>query len=140
MDLHSALAWAGTRTAGTLITLRADGRAQSSDISYAYADGCFRISVTADRAKTKNLLRDPRALLHVSDRAHWAYASFDGIAELSSPSASQGDDVGRELLDVYNAIATAPHGDPDEYFQAMVRDRRLVVRFRPTRATGQVPG
>jgi PPOX class probable F420-dependent enzyme len=140
MDLQTALAWAGSRSAGALITLRADGRAQSSDISYAYADGTFRISVTADRAKTKNLLRDPRAVLHVSDRATWSYTSFDGVADLTEPSATPGDAVGMELLEVYNAIAPTPHDNPNEYLAAMVRDQRLVIRLHPTTASGQVHG
>jgi len=138
MELQTALDWAAGRHDGVLITLRADGRPQSSDISYAYADGEFRISVTADRAKTRNLVRDPRAVLHVTDRAQWAYVSIDGIAELTPVTAAAGDEVGRELLAVYNAIRPTPHPDPDEYFAAMVEDRRLVVRFRPTSAAGLV--
>lgn len=138
MDLQTALEWAGGRHDGVLITLRADGRPQSSDISYAYADGVFRISVTADRAKTRNLGRDPRAVLHVTDRSQWAYVSLDGSAELTAVTTAAGDEVGQELLAVYNAVSPTPHPDPDEYFAAMVKDRRLVVRFQPTAAAGMV--
>lgn len=138
MDLETALDWAGARHDGVLITLRADGRPQSSDISYAYADGVFRISVTADRAKTRNLARDPRCVLHVTDRSQWAYVSFDGTAELTAVTTEPGDEVGRELLAVYDAISPTPHPDPDEYFAAMVADRRLVVRLRPASAAGIV--
>ena len=59
MDLAIALAWAATRTEGVLITLRSDGRAQSSDISYVTDGSSMLISLTRDRAKTKNMQRDP---------------------------------------------------------------------------------
>jgi PPOX class probable F420-dependent enzyme len=58
---------------GVLATIKADGRPQLSNIGYAYdrAAGVVRISVTADRAKTRNLLRDPRASLHVTSSDFW---------------------------------------------------------------------
>ncbi len=45
-----------------LVTRRADGRLQTSPIVCGlHEDGRVAISVTEDRAKTKNLRRDPRA-------------------------------------------------------------------------------
>jgi PPOX class probable F420-dependent enzyme len=48
---------------GILITLKQDGRPQSSVVGHAFdpATRTLRISVTDDRAKTRNLRRDPRA-------------------------------------------------------------------------------
>ena len=60
MELDEALAWVAEKTHGILITIRRDGRAQSSDISFTLKDGKFCISATASRAKTRNLLRDDR--------------------------------------------------------------------------------
>ena len=58
-----------------LTTLRRDGRPQLSNIVYAVGgDDVIRVSVTADRAKTKNLARDPRASLYVLGDDFWAYA------------------------------------------------------------------
>ena len=71
MELSDAIDWAAEHRLGVLITIRADGRPQSSDIVYYVDGGTFSISVTADRAKTANLRRDPRAVLHVSEKA-WA--------------------------------------------------------------------
>ena len=53
MDLQKAITWASNSHHGVLITLRKDGRPQSSDIAYAVIDGKFCISATATRAKTK---------------------------------------------------------------------------------------
>ena len=44
MDLTEALGWAGTRKNAVLVTLRKDGRAQSSDVAYALDDGTFLTS------------------------------------------------------------------------------------------------
>ena len=67
MELSDAIDWAAERRLRVLITIRADGKPQSSDIVYYVDSGTFSISITADRAKTANLRRDPRAVLHVSD-------------------------------------------------------------------------
>ena len=51
---------------GVLATIKRDGRPQLSNVGYAWDDGLVRVSVTADRAKTRNLQRDPRVTLHVA--------------------------------------------------------------------------
>ena len=66
MDLTEALTFVQARSQGVLVTLRANGRPQLSNIYYVPGDGgMLRISITDDRAKTKNLRRDPRASLYV---------------------------------------------------------------------------
>ena len=51
MELSDAVSWAAERRLGVLITIRADGRPQSSDIVYYVDDGTFSISATADRPR-----------------------------------------------------------------------------------------
>jgi PPOX class probable F420-dependent enzyme len=139
MDDADARQFLADHHQGVLITLRSDGSPQSSNIAYHLGDdGVARISVTADRAKTKNLARDPRAVLHVVGESFYQYVSASGTAELAPVSTELGDATGRELLELHDAVAPAPHPDPDEFFQAMVDDRRLVVRFTPDRFTGMV--
>jgi len=139
MDLNAAMDWATGRHSGVLITIRGDGRPQSSDISYAVADGVVLISVTADRAKTRNLERDQRAVLHVTAPDEWAYVSFDGMVDLSPVAASPGDAACQELGQLVVAVQGKEHPNWDEFNQAMVDDRRLVIRFTPGSATGRVP-
>jgi PPOX class probable F420-dependent enzyme len=119
-----------------LITLRKDGTPQSSNVMYALLDGAAKISVTADRAKTRNLQRDPRCVLHVLGSTFWEYAAIEAAASLSEVTVTPGDDAGRELLAVYEAVSGKAHPDPDEFFAAMVADKRLVVRLALGRATG----
>lgn len=66
MRTEEALALVAGQRLGVLVTLRRDGRPQTSNVVYAVADRQVRVSVTQDRAKTRNLRRDPRVTLHVS--------------------------------------------------------------------------
>lgn len=135
MELSEAIDWASLRRLGVLITIRADGRPQSSDIVYYVDDGVFCISVTDDRAKTANLRRDPRAVLHVSDEQAWSYVSLDGTVELS-PVTTSADDATSDALVTYFERVAGAHSDWDEYRRAMIGERRLIARFTPTQATG----
>jgi PPOX class probable F420-dependent enzyme len=137
MDLDRAVRWAGHRSDGVLITLRLDGRAQSSDISYWLHDGQFWISVTTDRAKTANMRRDPRVVLHVTDRSTWSYVSFDSTAEVGPVAVAPDDAAADDLVAYYRAVA-GEHDDWNDYRVAMVRDGRLIVRITPHSAVGQV--
>lgn len=123
---------------GVLVTLKRDGRPQLSNVNYAYdsARRLIRVSVTADRAKTRNLLRDPRASFHVRSDDGWAWTVAEGDAELTPVAADPRDETVEELIDVFRAIQ-GEHSDWDEYRAAMVADRRLVVRLRVEHAYGQ---
>lgn len=138
MDINTALAWAQGRRNAVLITLRKDGRAQSSDIVYAIEDGTFLISVTNDRAKTVNMRRDPRVVLHITDPASWSYAAFDGVVELSPPTTAVDDETSDALVEYFEAVSGEAHPDWAEYRQAMVDEGRLVATLHPKSVVGQV--
>ncbi|MFF1407873.1 PPOX class F420-dependent oxidoreductase [Streptomyces sp. NPDC058294] len=122
---------------GVLVTLRRDGRPQLSNVSHAYDpdERVIRISVTDDRAKTRNLRRDPRASYHVTSADRWAYTVAEGTAELTSVAADTHDATVEELVRLYRDVI-GEHPDWDDFRAAMVRDRRLVVRLRVERAYG----
>lgn len=142
MDLHAAIRFAEIRRQGVLATIRSDGRPQLSNVLYVTgSDGggtTIRISVTDSRAKTRNLRRDARASLYVVGETFWSYVVLDAVAELSPVAVAPDDAVVEELVLMYR-IAAGEHPDWDEYRQAMVTDRRLVVRLRPRRAYGILP-
>ena len=138
MELDEALAWVAEKTHGILITIRRDGRAQSSDISFTLKGGKFCISATASRAKTRNLLRDDRAVLHVTSPKTWSYISFDGAVEVTSPAQTKNDEVNQELAEIYQRILGEEHPNWEEFQQAMINDGRLVLRFVPQSAVGMV--
>ena len=138
MDLSHALQHASTQKLGALVTLKQDGRPQLSNVMYSFDTGLLRISVTADRAKTANLRRDPRASLYVSRPDGWAYIVLEGDAELSAVAASIDDAVVGELVEMYRTLQ-GEHPDWEEFRRAMVDEHRLVVRLRPNRAYGVWP-
>jgi PPOX class probable F420-dependent enzyme len=139
MDLARALDFARQHPHGVLVTQKRDGRPQLSNVIYAVSDdGVVRVSITADRAKAKNLARDPRASLHVTQDDFYAYAVLEGDAELSPVAAAPDDATVDELVDLYHAML-GEHPDWDDYRRAMVRDHRLVARLRPTHAYGMLP-
>ncbi len=129
----------GKRRQGVLVTQRANGWPQLSNVTYAWDEKnqVIRISVTDDRAKTRNLRRDPRATFHVTSDDFWSYVVVDGHAELSAVAADPHDAAVEELIEVYRA-AVGEHPDWDDYRAAMVRDKRLVVRIPAERAYGLV--
>jgi PPOX class probable F420-dependent enzyme len=109
-----------------LITRRAGGeRLQTSPIVCALdADGKVAISVTQDRAKTKNVRRDPRVTLTVlSDGFFGEWHQVDGTAEVVDlPEAMDG------LVELYRTIS-GEHDDWDDYRAAMERDQRCLIRI-----------
>ncbi len=135
MELDAALAFAAPHRNGVLSTAKRDGRPQLSNINFGLRDGAFLISITADRAKYKNLRRNPAASLHVTQGDFWAYAVFEGDAELSPVAADPGDATAEALIDLYRLVA-GEHPDWDDYRRAMVADRRCIVTLRPTHAYG----
>jgi PPOX class probable F420-dependent enzyme len=134
-------AFVGSQHAGVLATLKHDGRPQLSNLFYAWDDEqqLARISVTADRAKTRNLQADPRATLHVTSPDFWTWVAVEGTAELTPVAADPHDATVEELVAYYRALS-GEHEDWDAYRTAMVADRRLVVRLRAEHTYGQVPG
>ncbi|MGW7298074.1 PPOX class F420-dependent oxidoreductase [Streptomyces sp. NPDC054829] len=122
---------------GVLVTLKRDGRPQLSNVTHAYypAERIIRVSLTDDRAKTRNLRRDPRASYHVTTADRWAYTVAEGTAELTPVAEDPHDDTVEELIRLYRDVQ-GEHPDWDDYRAAMVRDRRLVLRLKVDRAYG----
>jgi PPOX class probable F420-dependent enzyme len=127
---EDARAFIADRHSGVLVTLKSsDGRPQLSNVAYAVIDGEVRVSVTEDRAKTANLRRDPRVSLYVTSDDFWTYVVAEGTATLSPVAQTPGDKTCGRLLEYYEAAAGKAHPDPEEFFRAMVDDRRLEVSF-----------
>ncbi|MEV7321290.1 PPOX class F420-dependent oxidoreductase [Streptomyces sp. NPDC093970] len=122
---------------GVLVTLKSDGRPQLSNVNHAYYpdERTVRVSLTDDRAKTRNLRRDPRASYHVTSADRRAYTVAEGTAELSPVARDPYDETVEELVRLYRDVR-GEHPDWDDYRAAMVRDRRLVMRLRVERAYG----
>lgn len=125
---------------GVLATLKRDGRAQMSMVGYTFDPDrdLIRVSITADRAKTKNMRRDPRVTVLVTGGNRWSYAVAEGEAELGATAQDPHDDSVNELVDIYRSISGGEHPDWDEYRAAMVTDRRVPLSIHVGRVYGMV--
>ncbi|GHG86110.1 PPOX class F420-dependent oxidoreductase [Streptomyces lanatus] len=134
---NALLALLSEARGGVLVTLKRDGRPQLSNVGHAYYpdERIIRVSVTDDRAKTRNLRRDPRASYHVTSRDRWAYTVAEGTAELTPVAQDPYDATVEELVRLYRDVV-GEHPDWDDFRAAMVRDGRLVLRLRVERAYG----
>jgi PPOX class probable F420-dependent enzyme len=130
MDTDDALAFLRDHHHAVLATLRPDGLPQLSPVTVAVDDeGYVAISSRETAFKVRNLRRDPRASVCVLDNGffgRWIYV--EGMATIMSlPDAME------PLVAYYRAVS-GEHPDWDDYRQAMVRDRRVVVRIAIDRA------
>ncbi len=127
---------------GVLATIKRDGRPQLSNVSYHFDAQAVAIlvSITEPRAKTRNLRRDPRASIHVSSDDGWSYAVAEGDAVLTPPAATPDDDTVEGLIALYRNISGREHPDWDDYRQAMVADRRVLMTMPISHLYGMPPG
>jgi PPOX class probable F420-dependent enzyme len=118
-----------------LMTRRASGGLQTSPVLVG-VDGEGRLVISTREAayKTRNLRRDPAAVLCVfSDDFFGRWLQVEGTAQVVSlPEAMEG------LVDYYRRIS-GEHPDWDEYRLAMRQQRRVLLRVSidrvgPTRA------
>jgi len=138
MDLISARSFVRDHRNGILITLKGNGRPQSSNIVYAVgSDGGIRISMTDGRAKARNARRDPRVSLHVNREDFWAYVVVEGTAEFTPVTTDPHDATADALVDLHRSLA-GEHDDWDDYRAAMVKDGRLVMTIRVDNAYGML--
>jgi PPOX class probable F420-dependent enzyme len=129
-----------TRHHAVVITTRKDGGPQASPVTCGVDDqGRIVIATYPERAKTRNARRAPGrvSVLFLSDDFGGPWVQVDGTAEvLDIPEAVDA------LVDYYRSIS-GEHPDWAEYREAMVAQRKSLLRVTPTRwgpvATGGFP-
>jgi PPOX class probable F420-dependent enzyme len=130
-----ARAFLASNHRAVLITRRSGGGLQTSPVLVGVdGDGKAVISTREGAYKTRNLRRDPAAVLCVfSDDFFGRWLQVEGRAQVVSlPEAMAG------LMDYYRGIG-GEHPDWDEYRRAMRQQRRVLLRVSidtvgPTRA------
>jgi PPOX class probable F420-dependent enzyme len=137
MDISDAAPFLTDHQRAVIITMSEGEMPHASNVIYSYDGVTFRVSVTDGRIKTANLRRRPLAVVHVSSDDFWRWVAAECEVEMSPTSTEPGDETGQELLALYEQ-ASDPHPHPEEFLQAMVDDRRLVLRLTPTRVYGQL--
>lgn len=113
------------RHQGVLLTRRKDGSPQASLVTMGLdTDGRIVVSTYPERAKVRNLRRDPAASIVVlSDDFGGEWVQVDGRAEvLDLPGALE------PLVEYFRVIA-GEHDDWDEYRDAMQRQGKCLIRL-----------
>jgi PPOX class probable F420-dependent enzyme len=137
VDLETAVALARSTRESVLVTVRANGRPQLSNVWHHVGDdGRVRVSITADRAKYANLRRDPWAALHVTRSDFNAYVVVECDVALSPIAAAPDDGTVDDLVTHYRTIV-GEHDDWDAFRRAQVDQRRVLVALTPQRAYGR---
>ena len=107
-----------------LITRRASGRLQTSPVLVGVdSEGKLVISTREAAYKTRNLRRDPTAVLCVfADGFFGSWMQIEGTAQVVPlPKAMDG------LIDYYRRIS-GEHPDWDDYRRAMRQQQRVLLR------------
>jgi len=129
VDLERARQFLSVHHSAVLVSLRRDGRPQTSVVVCGVDEAGRAVVSTRESAiKTRNLRRDPRVSLCAvrTDLREWI--QVDGRAEIVSlTEAMEG------LVDYYHRVA-GEHPDWDDYRAAMERDRRVLLRIEIERA------
>src|SRR5436190_21134367 len=121
------LAFVRPRHHMVLVTRRSSGGVQMSPVTGGVdADGRLVVSSYPERAKVANARRSPSvSVLVLSDDFGGAWVQVDGTCEvLDLPDALE------PLVEYYRSIS-GEHPDWDEYRQAMVAQRKCLLRVTP---------
>ncbi|GAA2361672.1 TIGR03618 family F420-dependent PPOX class oxidoreductase [Saccharopolyspora halophila] len=125
VDREALLEFLRPRHKGVLVTTRSNGQPQMSPLTCGIdPEGRIVISTYPERAKTRNLRRNPQSsICVVSDEWNGPWVQVDGTATvLDMPDALDG------LVEYFRCIS-GEHPDWDEYRQAMVKQDKSLIRI-----------
>jgi PPOX class probable F420-dependent enzyme len=130
VELDEAREFVRANHRAVLATTKRDGTPQLSPITVSVdAGGAITVSTRETAVKTKNVRRDPRVWLCVlNDGFFGQFVQIDGtVTIVELPEAMDG------LIEYYRSVS-GEHPDWEDYKEAMVRDKRVLLRIEPTRA------
>jgi PPOX class probable F420-dependent enzyme len=129
---------AGERN-GVLATVGEDGLPQLSNIYYL-SDPLtqqIRFSTTADRIKGRNLLRDPRASLHVSGPDFFNFSVVAGPVSVAVARHTD-DDAVKKLFEIHVGLGATT--ERTGFGEEMLANHRMAVELHVDRIYGQILG
>ena len=112
-----------------LATVNADGSPQVSPVWVDVEDGLIRVNTARGRVKDRNMTRDPRVALSITDREDpYRRGSVQGrVEEVTEEGAVEHIDL---LSEKYDGVRPYPSLTP-----GMVR---VIYKIRPERVAGKV--
>ena len=122
---------------GILATIGEDGLPQLSNI-YFLSDASTRLirfSTTIDRVKGRNLLRDPRASLHVAGSNFFNFAVVAG-STLSAVALDPDDDAVEKLFEIHTELGAV--SERAGFGEEMLANHRMAVELHVEHIYGQI--
>ena len=104
----------------------------------AFQGNAAFVSVYARSVKIRNLRRDANCTVLCVDENWRSYAVVEGQAQLYDYGNTDSERVRQMLRDVYMACSATEHPDWDEYDQAMIEQKAVVVLVPPDKVYGQI--
>ena len=122
---------------GILATINPDGTPQLSNIYYLsdHSAEVIRFTTTSVRIKGRNLLRDPRAVLHVPGPDFFNFAVVSGRATVAVPERPD-DAAVDDLFEIYSGLGAA--SKHDAFGHNMLANHRMAVWLHVERIYGQI--
>jgi PPOX class probable F420-dependent enzyme len=122
---------------GVLTSFRRNGMPQLSIVTVYPRDGGVGISITENRMKFKNLLRDPRCSVLISHVDWWSgFLVFEGTAELTHSGNTDSEMLRLARRHIFSATTRRRSADWDEYDRIANEDKRVAMVLRPTHVYG----
>jgi PPOX class probable F420-dependent enzyme len=122
---------------GILATIGEDGLPQLSNI-YFLSDASTRLirfSTTTDRVKGRNLLRDPRASLHVAGPDFFNFAVVAGSTS-SMVALDPDDDAVEKLFEIHTELGAV--SERAGFGEEMLANHRMAVELHVEHIYGQI--
>ena len=122
---------------GVMTSFRRNGMPQLSIVTVYPRDGGVGVSITENRMKFKNLLRDPRCTLLVSHADWWSgFLVFEGTVELTHSGNTDPEKLRLARRDIFSATTRRRSRDWDEYDRIAEQDKRVAMLLRPHHVYG----
>jgi PPOX class probable F420-dependent enzyme len=122
---------------GVLATFRRNAMPQLSIVTVYPREGGVGVSITENRMKFKNLLRDPRCSVLISHADWWSgFLVFEGRAELTHSGNTDPEPLRLARRYIFSATTRRRSKDWDEYDRIANEDKRVAMILRPDHVYG----
>ena len=137
MNYQEALPFLRKNHKGVVSTNRPDGSTHSSIVVCGiYQNKPTFVSVYPKSQKIVNLRRNPNCTL-VSVTGDWRnYAVIEGTVSMMDYNDTEPVLMRSKLREAYMACSDTPHPDWEEYDEAMIRQKAVIVTLKPVRVYG----
>ena len=137
MNYQEALPFLRKNHKGVVSTNRPDGSTHSSIVVCGiYQNKPTFVSVYPKSQKIVNLRRNPNCTL-VSVTGDWRnYAVIEGTVSMMDYNDTEPVLMRSKLREAYMACSDTPHPDWEEYDEAMIRQKAVIVSLKPVRVYG----